>query len=163
MKKPIGWLVFLLLGLAACAAAESGGAATLGSTPYPPTVYEHRVSTNEVEIYWNCAKPDAGTDRMEGVVRNSKGGVVKFMELELAAADAQSMYVASAKRALEPIMLRANQISSFSLQVGAGGGSERIDLYYSYDRDAAQGEAQQARFLARDVCSATQHLVRQQR
>jgi hypothetical protein len=163
MSKPIGWLALLPMGLAACAGAGSGGLSASEAVPYPPAVYQHRVSTNDVEIYWNCAQPEAGTAHMEGVVRNSKGGVVGFMELELAAADAQGKYVASVKRALEPIMLRANQLAPFSLQVGAGGGAERFDLYYGYDRDATLGEAQQAHFLARDVCSATQHLVRQQR
>jgi len=155
MVRGIMFGIGILVGLSACATPGAEISA------YPPAVYEHRVSTNDVEIYWNCAGPDAGTARMEGVVRNSKGGEVGFMELELAAADAQGKYVASVKRALEPIKLRANQLASFSLQIGAGGSGERLDLYYSYDRDATQGEAQQARFLARDVCLPTQHRIRQ--
>jgi hypothetical protein len=163
MNKSIGWLAVLCMGLAACAGAGAGGSATLGSAPYPPAVYEHRVATNDVEIYWNCTRPDGGTARMEGVVRNSKGGVVGFMELELAAVDTQDREVGGSKQALEPVLLRANQLAPFTLQVGAGRDTARLDLYYSYSRDATQGEAQQARFEARDVCSPTQHLVRQQR
>jgi hypothetical protein len=159
MDKRIGWLVVMLSGLPACAGVASEEPATLGSTPYPPAVYEHRVGTNEVEIYWNCARPDAGTAQVEGVVRNSKGGVVEFLELELVAVDAQGRSAATAQTALRAIRLFANQLSPFVLRVRAGG-AERFDLYYTYNRDATQGEAQQARFQARDVCSATQHLVR---
>ncbi len=162
MKKPIGWLVLLATGLAGCAGSASSGPATLGSVPYPPAAYEHRVATNDVEIYWHCARPDAGTAQVEGVVRNFKGGVVSFMELELVAVDAQGRNVAGAKTALPSIRLFANQVSPFALRVSAGG-AERFDLYYSYDRDATHGEAQQAHFMARDSCSATEHLVRQQR
>ncbi len=162
MNKRIGWLALLPLALAGCAGAGSGGSATLGSTLYPPAAYEHRVATNDVEIYWHCARPDAGTAQVEGVVRNFKGGVVSFMELEIAAVDAQGRDVAGAKTALPAIRLFANQVSPFALRVSASG-AERFDLYYSYDRDATPGEAQQARFIVRDGCSATQHLVRQQR
>ena len=95
MSKPIGWLALLPMGLAACAGAGSGGLSISEAAPYPPAVYQHRVSTNDVEIYWNCAQPEAGAAHMEGVVRNSKGGVVGFLQLELAAADAQGKYVAS--------------------------------------------------------------------
>jgi len=132
-----------------------------GSAPYPPDVYQHRVSTNEVEIYWNCTAPGAGTQRMEGVVRNTKGGAVKFMELELEAVDAQGRYGASAKTALPVIKLFANQLAPFALQLSAGADAQRFDLFYNYERDAAPGDALQVRFLARDVCSPTQHRIRQ--
>ena len=134
-----------------------------GSAPYPPDVYQHRVSTNEVEIYWNCTAPGAGTQRMEGVVRNTKGGAVKFMELELEAVDAQGRYGASAKTALPVIKLFANELAPFALQVSAGADTQRFDLFYKYERDAASGDDLQARSLARDVCSPTQHRIQQLR
>jgi len=162
MKMPVVFLVALALGLSACAGAGTGGSTTFGSAPYPPDVYQHRVSTNEVEIYWTCTAPGAGTQRVEGVVRNSKGGVVKFMELELDAVDAQERYGASAKTALPVIKLFANQLAPFALQLSAGADTQRLDLFYNYERDAASGDAQQVRFLALDVCSPTQHRVRQQ-
>jgi ABC-type glycerol-3-phosphate transport system substrate-binding protein len=162
MRMRAVFLMILALGLSACAGAGTGGTTMLGSTPYPPEVYQHRVSTNEVEIYWTCTAPGAGTQRVEGVVRNSKGGVVKFMELELDAVDAQGRYGASAKTALPVIQLFANQIAPFALELSAGAEVQRLDLFYNYDRDAAPGDALQVRFMARDVCSPTQHRVRQQ-
>jgi hypothetical protein len=162
MRMRVVVLMILALGLTACAGAGTGGTTMYGSAPYPPDVYQHRVSTNEVEIYWNCSAPGAGAQRVEGVVRNSKGGVVKFMELELDAVDARGRYGASTKSSLPVIKLFANQIAPFALELNAGADAQRLDLFYNYDRDAAPGDMLQVRFRARDVCLPTQHRVRQQ-
>jgi hypothetical protein len=156
--KLSGWLVASVgLMLSACAGAGVGGPAE--SKVYPPAVYAHRVSTNDVDIYWNCTRPEPTVVRFEGVVQNWKGGQVKFMELELDGADARGRYVSGAKTALKDIVLYTNQISPYALQVRPTGTEERFDLFYWYYIDARFGESPRQQFLARDACSPTQHRV----
>jgi hypothetical protein len=122
-------------------------------------VYAHRVSTNEVHVYWNCTRPDPAVVRFEGVVQNWKGGQVKFMEVELAGVDARGKVVSGGKTALKDIVLYANQISPYAFQVRPAGTEERFDLFSWYYIDARLGESARQQFLARDVCSPTQHRV----
>lgn len=156
-----GWrfAASISLSLSACAGYAQGGPAGAGSTVYPPALYAHRVSTNEVEVYWNCTRPEPAIVRLEGVVRNVKGGRVKFMELELSGANKQGRYVSGGKIALRDIVLYTNQISAYALQVRPAGTEERFDLFYWYYMDARIGDGPRQQFLARDACSPTQHRV----
>ncbi len=146
------WLFACIAFLVAACARPGVGPGQAAS--YSPAAYARRVSTNEVTIYWNCS---LGRDevRMEGIVQSSKGGQVKFFELELAGADARNRYVSARKAALADIILYTNQISPFSLQLQPAGGEGRYDLFYEYRLSAAFGTDPAPRFLARDVCSPT--------
>lgn len=139
--------------LSACAA---GGMDTGPPTVYPQAVYSQRVGTNDVTIYWTCAR-EATQVRFEGVVQNARGGAVKFMELELAGADARDRYVSEARTAFEDIVLQTNQIAHFVIQVRPAGGESRFDLFYRYQVDSAIGGDERPRFRALDVCSPTRH------
>ena len=145
------------LMLSACAGAGMGGPSE--TKLYPPAVYAHRVSTNEVDVYWNCTQPEPAVVRFEGVVQNWKGGRVKFMELELVGADGRGRYVSGGKTALRDILLHVNQLSPYALHVRVDGGEKRFDLFYWYYVDATIGESPRQQFLARDACSPTQHRV----
>ena len=142
--------------LAACGA---GSMHQTSQQIYPPHVYEQRVSTNDVSIYWRCA-PESESVRVEGVVQNTKGSRVKFMKLELAGADARGRYVSSATTALADINLQASQISPFSLDLRPSAGALRFDLFYQYELDSAIGGDTRPHFRALDVCSPTQHRFR---
>ncbi|HSD51425.1 MAG TPA: hypothetical protein VLG48_08455 [Candidatus Methylomirabilis sp.] len=153
-----GWLAASVgLMLSACAGAGLGGPAE--SRVYPPAVYAHRVGTSDVDVYWNCMRPEPTLVRFEGVVQNWKGDRVKFMELELDGADSRGKYVSGAKTALRDIVLYTNQISPYALQVRPTGNEERFDLIYWYYINQRLGESTRQQFLARDVCSPTQHRV----
>jgi hypothetical protein len=149
-------LVGAAMVLSGCAASGMQAAPT---PIYPPSVYDQRVSTNEVSIYWRCVQ-QADTVQFEGVVQNTKGGRVKFMELEIAGADAGGKYVASATTALADIILQPSQISPFALQVRSASGGLRLDLFYRYEVDSAIGGDTRPHFRALDVCSPTQHRFR---
>ncbi len=152
MKERAWLFACVALLVSACARPGMGPGQT---AIYSPASYAHRVSTNEVTIYWNCS---LGRDEvgMEGIVQSSKGGQVKFFELELAGADARNRYVSARKAALTDIILYTNQISPFSLQLRPAGGESRYDLFYQYRLSAAFGTDPTPRFLAWDVCSPTQ-------
>jgi hypothetical protein len=120
--------------------------------------FAHRVSTNDVTIYWNCTRPKSDGIRLGGVVQNSKGVPVKFMELELVAADGRDRYGPSAKTALRDIVLHTNQVSPFTLQLRSEGKGVRFDLFYKYYVGAAVA-TQQVNFMARDACSPSQHRI----
>ena len=57
---------------AACAAS---GMEPASATIYPPKAYSQRVATNDVTIYWSCAR-EATQVRFEGVVQSAGGGAV---------------------------------------------------------------------------------------
>jgi hypothetical protein len=139
--------------LTACGA---GGMHPPSQQIYPPHVYEQRVSTNEVSIYWKCT-PAPDSVRFEGVVQNTKGGRVKFMELELAGADARGRYVSSAATALADINLQPSQISPFSLELRPSAEALRFDLFYQYELDSAIGGDTRPHFRALDVCNPARH------
>ena len=105
---------------------------------YPPHVYEQRISTNDVSIYWRCT-PASDSIRFEGVVQNTKGGRVKFMELELAGADARDRYISDATTALSDVILQPNQISPFVIQVRPTGARFGTTCSTEYQADSAIG------------------------
>jgi len=142
-----------MLVASACAA---GGMAPTPPPIYPPALYGQRVATNDVTIYWSCAR-EATQVRFEGVVQNARGGAVKFVELELAGADSHDRYVSDATIALQDLILQTNQIAPFVIQLRPAGGESRFDLFYRYQVDAVIGGDERPRFRALDVCSPTRH------
>jgi hypothetical protein len=143
--------------MSACAAREMQA---MPASIYPPHVYEQRVSTNEVSVYWRCAQL-ADTVQFEGVVHNTKGGRVKFMELEIAGADTGRKYVAGTTVALADVILKPNQIAPFTLELRPGRSGLRFDLFYRYEVDSAIGGDTRPHFRALDVCTPTQHRFQQ--
>ena len=157
-RRLLGFWLLAFAALVACAC----GAAVPGRGPaqqaeYPQANFAHRVSSGDVDVYWNCTQPEQGVVRMDGVVQNTGGREVQFVTLEAAAANAREYYVSSAKTTLNEILLHINQISPFTLEVSTPAGT-RLDLIYAYRFTAAMPEI---RNLARDACSPTQHRVRQ--
>ena len=152
------------VALSACAGAGPGGLPAAQPTIYPPAVFAHRVSTSDVDIYWSCTQPEAGVIRLDGVVQNSGGREVEFMQLEVDAADARDRYVSEAKTSLADIVLHTYQISPFALEIRTPGAGARLDLYYNYrfaSRSSFLGLSRpEVRNMARDVCAETQHLTR---
>lgn len=164
----------LMLTLAVgCAALEMPEAVRSKPPIYPPDHYSHRVGGHPIVLYWNCARPESGVLRFEGVAHNPSAPEVRFVELELVGVDARDRDVSQAAVALPDILLHTNQISPFQLDLRLAGTEVRFDLFYQYwfqengDRllpaSPAGGQAllaRQQRFMARDVCSETQHRVR---
>ena len=166
----------MLLGLTLGACAPEGSARPPAAAPavYPPAVFAHRVASSHVVLYWNCARPEPGILRLDGVAQNPwSQQEVRFLELTLAGADASDRYVSEAATALPEFLLRTNQISAFQLDLRGTGAEVRFDLFYQYRfqdggrsfvaghlAGAPQMLAQTISFMARDVCSETQHRVR---
>lgn len=171
----LGMIVLVAGGLSAC--AGSGGFRLPAAEPtiYPPAVFAHRVESSHVAIYWNCEWPEPGVLRVQGVAQNPwSPQEVRFLELDLVGVDARERSVSQASTALADFLLRTNQISPFQLDLRTQGTEVRFDLFYRYrfqgnggrllaghlvgaPRMLAQPTIQ---FMARDVCSETQHRVR---
>ena len=158
MKRSVYLWVGVAMLMAGCTGPGTGSSGASVERIYPPSVYAHRVSTPHVSVYWNCTQLPNDASRVEGVVQSSKGGRVKFVELELAGAGPRRGYVSSVKTALPDIILQTNQISPFAFELQKSG-AERLDMFYQYEIDAAHGEEIQQRHMIRDVCSPTQHRV----
>jgi len=168
-----GLLLLLGMGLSACA-ADGTWRPPAASTLYPPAVFAHRVESSHVALYWNCTRPEPGVLRLEGVAQNPwSSQAVRFLELELVGVDARERTVSEAAAAVPDFLLHTNQISPFRLDVRTVGSEVRFDLFYQYRFQENGGRfvagapgsaprilAQTQRFMARDVCSETQHRVR---
>lgn len=139
--------------LSACAA---GGMDTTPATTTPQAVYGQRIGTTDVTVYWNCTR-EATQVRFEGVVQNVRGGAVKFVELELAGADARGRYVSEARTALKDIVLQPTRVAPFAMQLQPAGSESQFDLFYRYQVDTVMGGDERPRFRALDVCSPTRH------
>lgn len=173
-KHRVAFSVLLAIGLSACAANGTLQLPAETSAIYPPTVFSHRVGTSHVVLYWNCTRPEPGLLRVEGVAQQAGSSQpIRFLEMELAGVDAREQYVSQAFAALPDILLHTNQISPFRLDLRTAGTETRFDLFYRYDfQDDGhpfvagpllgwpRPSAQNQQFMARDVCSETQHRVR---
>ncbi|MFB3818531.1 MAG: hypothetical protein ACE147_12755 [Candidatus Methylomirabilales bacterium] len=142
--RMIGWAILA----AGCTTAGPGTPPATGLSPGEG--YPRSVSTPYVTVSWACtARPNAV--RVEGVVQNTKGGRVRFGEVELAAADGRWGHAAAVKTALPDVVLHPNQSSPFALELRKVR-DERFDLFYAYTIDPPPGEDTRQRYMARDAC-----------
>jgi hypothetical protein len=159
----IGLSVFVAWILSACAGDGPRRSPATLQTVYPPATFAHRVSSSDIDVYWNCARPEPDVVRLDGVVQNSGGRDVEFVDLEVNAVDARNRSLSAARTPLKDLVLHTNQISPFTLNIRAPGTTTRLDLYYNYRLSRRLGfpglGRSDVRQLARDVCSETQHRV----
>lgn len=155
------WLRFLLLvilALPACTPQGPYGPQAAQPPIYPQAVFAHRVSSPDADIYWNCTVPESGILRINGVAQNTGGREVRFLELQVEAVDAKDRNILEAATAVPDILLYTNQISPFQLDLRTSGSEVRYDLFYQYSIGMRLSK-QDMRFMARDICSETQHRV----
>jgi hypothetical protein len=158
-----------------CASLGAGQQSGAQPPAYPPDVFSHRVATSEVVLYWNCSRPEPNLLRLDGVAQSPWAAQpIRFLEFVLVGVNGQDRTVSQVKGAAQDIQIFTNQTSPFQLDLRLAGSEARFDLYYEYrfhleEMDALlAGQpvrvprlfAQANRFLARDVCSETQHRVR---
>lgn len=150
-------ILLLLVVLALPACTSQGPDRPLAAEPpiYPQAVFAHRVSSPEVDIYWNCTGPESGFLRVNGVGQSTGGREVRFLEIKLEGVDAKDRSVSKAATAVPDIVLHTNQISPFQLELRTVGTEVRFDLFYQYT--LGMRLSKQDIFMARDVCSETQH------
>jgi hypothetical protein len=165
----------LATALAACTSLQMGESPGARQPSYPPDTFAHRVATSHLVLFWNCSRPETNLLRLDGVVHNPwSSQPVRFVEFELVGVNGEDRIVSETKGEVRDITISTNQISPFSLDLRTMGGEARFDLYYGYQYEDADLDALLAgppaagsrllawtnRFLARDVCSETQHRAR---
>lgn len=169
-----GLLLLLGMGLSACAADGTSVLSAAAPAPYPPPGYAHRVASSHMELYWNCTRPEPGVLELDGVAVNPwSSQEVRFLEFDLVGVDNYDRTVSDAKGEARDFLLRTNQSTPFNLTLRTAGNEVRFDLFYQYRFQENGGRfiagapatvprllAQTQRFMARDVCSETQHRVR---
>jgi hypothetical protein len=163
------------LGLSSCASFAAGQGPGGGQQVYSPDAFAHRVATAHLTLYWNCSRPEANLLRLEGVAQNPwSSQPVGFVALDLVGVSGEGRVLSQTKGEVRDIMLYTNQVSPFDLALRTVGSEVRFDLHYRYQFEDAEMEARLAgpfmpglrlataniRFLARDVCSETQHRAR---
>lgn len=170
----ISFLIGVGMSLVACAADGTLQGPAAERPLYPPAVFAHRVGTDPVVLYWNCTRPEPGVLRLDGVAHNPHSvQPVRFLELELVGMDGRDHSVSQIKGEAREFLLRTNQMTPFQLDLRTVGSEVRFDLFYQYRFQEGDGRqliagrlaggsrllAQTRRFMARDVCSETQHRV----
>jgi hypothetical protein len=153
-----GWLG-AAIGLLAAACAATGPPP--GADPAP--VYDHRVADTNVELYWACSQAQPGVLQVDGVAR-SPWTEVRFLEVELAAVNAQGRTTDAARTGVRDVVLATGVSSPFRLILSLTGAEARTDLYYQYlrrgERDSLLGGRLGDDFhrnVVRDACSPSQH------
>ena len=162
----------LLLSLAGCASLEPSGE---GKVPqvFAPDSFTHRVATSEVALYWNCTRAEPGVLRMQGAAQNlGSMQEIRSLEFDLVGIGPQDRVVSGVKGEARDTAIRTRGVSPFRLDVRTAGSETRFDLYYQYHYSEGEQNdvllagppmvpprllAQANRFLARDVCSESQH------
>ncbi len=163
-RYPGAWVLILVcLSITGCRMVVGGdmGGGSWDSQLYPPASFGSSVSSPDLTVYWNCQRPDPARVQVDGVAQNSSGNQVRFVRFELAGVDASGKEVSGGQGSLRATVLYLNQTSPFTIQARTAGTEVRFDLHYSY---AVQGfgdggSGTDGGFMARDVCSPTQHRV----
>ena len=149
-------LLLVIMVLPACTSQGPYGALAAQPPIYPQATFAHRVSSPDVDIYWNCSQPEAGLIRVNGVAQSTGGREVRFLKLQLEGVDAKDQKTLEAAAAVPDIVLYTNQMSPFELTLRTAGSEVRYDLFYQYSIGSISRDFH---FMARDVCSQTQHRV----
>jgi hypothetical protein len=159
----------LVLSLMGCAS----GLAPVTTSPALPSAFAHRVGSSHVVLYWNCERPGSGRLELDGIAQ-SPWAEVRSLDFDLVGLDAQDHIVSESKGWPRDSLIQTNQASPFRLGLQTVGSEVRFDLFYQHqnvpeEMDALLAgppmarprlHAQAMRFLARDVCSETQHRAR---
>ena len=173
MWRPFLLVSMLAMTVAACTSLQSPQATQPLPQAYPPTAFAHRVGTTQVVLYWNCLRPSPDVLRLDGVAQSPYFSGIRDLEFELVGADASERVVSQTRGVARDYVLRTNQFSPFQLDLRTTGSEVRFDLFYRYRSQQnlrsmlagppvggsqlfAQATTQ---FLARDVCSETQHRI----
>jgi hypothetical protein len=175
-------VVAVVMSLAGCAAVDAPGSRT--TSGLPPEAFAHRVGTSELVLFWNCSQPEPGVIRIEGIAQSPwQAQPIRYLEFTLLGVGAQEETTAKATGTARDIQIMTNQSSPFQLNLKSAGAETRFDLYYNYryahEYDSSSSLigtrgtvvagpamvnsrlfAQTETFLARDVCSPTEHLAR---
>ncbi|MFI5342328.1 MAG: hypothetical protein ACHQ7N_21155 [Candidatus Methylomirabilales bacterium] len=162
-------VVPLVLSLMGCVS----GQAPVTSSPVSLDTFAHRVGSAHVVLYWNCQTPEPGRLQFDGIAQ-SPWSEVRSLEFELVGVDIRDRLVSQTKGEARDPVIRTRQLSPFRLELRTVGSEVRFDLFYQHQfvpqgMDALLAglpmarprlHAQADRFLARDVCSETQHRAR---
>ncbi len=163
------------LGLAGCAAVEGTGPYGTASPTQSAAAYAHRMSTSDVVLFWNCARPEPGVLRLEGIAQNPwQAQPILSLRFELVGVDAKGHGVSEARAEARDSQITTNQSTPYRLDLRTSGREVRFDLFFQYYFTQPAIDARLAgppmapprllaetlRTLIRDVCSETQHLAR---
>jgi len=144
------------LVLAACAGLPQHAA-------YPPAGFTHRVASSDVEVYWNCVRPDVNRLEVTGIADTPWAGTIRFVEVEAVSVNDRDQTVTSAKAPTQAVVLHTNEQSPFQIVLPLTGAEARVDLYYQYVPPRGEGfrisGGTPRRFLVHDACSPAQHLA----
>ena len=170
-----GFLLLLTVGLWACAEDGSLRFRAETPTPYPPPGYVHRLDTPQIGLFYNCTNPEPGMLRLEGLAFNVWNmQPLRYLEFALDGVDAGDHSVSEAGAEGRDYQILTGQSTPFRVDLQPTGTEVRYDLYYQYQfldgdhRDLLAGPIVSGvyprhmgiRFLARDACSPTQHVMR---
>lgn len=176
-RRIVRFGILLLLGVGLWACAQDGSLRFPAAIPaaYPPPGYAHRVETPQIGLFYNCTTPEPGVLRLEGMAFNVWNmQPVRYLELALEGVDAGDHSVSEAGGEGRDYQILTGQSTSFQVDLRPAGSEVRYDLYYQYQfldgdhRDLISGPIVSGvfprhvgnRFLARDACSPTQHVMR---
>ncbi len=127
---------------------------------YQPVAFAHRIVSEDVEIFWNCSRPQPSLLRVDGIAKNDGKGEVHLLQLELHDVDRLTGTILQSASAVSDIILHPDIFSPIQVELQPATAEGQVDLLYTY-RITSLGIIQTTNtdkeIMARDACSATQY------
>jgi hypothetical protein len=146
--------------LAGC--ATEGGGSRRGPVIYAS--FAHSRSGQHLELYWSCARTDAGGLEIRGVALNSWEVVpIRFLSFDAEERDDLGRTISRGRGAAEESSLIPNFPVAFMVAIPPGAGPGRVELAYWYQIEQERPAIGRGRVLStmqetvRDACGAGAH------
>ncbi len=177
---PLGLLVLLAGGLAACAGVPGPAQPGAEQAPYPPPGFTHQRTTTDIEVFWNCTRPTPQALVLQGLAFNLMQPEVRSLAFTVIGVNARGRTVAEARDVLTNVVLSPMQSAPFKMELPTTGQEVRFDLLFEYQApNQGGGESGSLQdgtprvllaatppfllaqatnpFLVRDACAGTMH------
>lgn len=143
----------------ACAPAQY---TDLGPPPVPPPAsFAHRAASAELELLWNCSRPQPQVMRLTGAAHNIGQNEVRSVLLTAKSVKTGDAPILVTAEALPEIILYASGPSPFQVDLQLEKAPTRIDLSAVYQVtpsvSAQASPGSQENLAADDVCEPSRH------
>jgi hypothetical protein len=127
---------------------------------YQPSVFAHRMVSQDVEMFWSCSRPQPSLIRVDGIAKNIGSGEVHLLGMELHDVDRLTERMLQSAEGVSDLILHPDLFSPFEMELQPASANGWVDLLYTY-RIISSGSIKTTttdkQLLTHDMCTATQH------
>jgi hypothetical protein len=147
-----------VVGCVGVALALGGCAATGPGPGLDQTEYAHKATRGQVQLYWNCERPEPGLLVVAGYAVSPYTSPVQDLKFRLEGVDAGRVPVSQATGAAQTYLIHLMERDPFRVALRTTGTEVRFDLTYTYVAKETGGGQNDSggpiehSLVARDVC-----------